>query len=108
MAQALSRFRFRFRFSLRTLLLLVMLIGSGTTLWWRWAPWEYSKVLCRGDAGEIISSNYSGERTLFAVAGHVTRVWYAAAGKCISEIHSRRSYHRLAWFSPGSRMLATC
>ena len=28
------------RFSLRTLLLSSLLIGSGTTLWWHWEPWQ--------------------------------------------------------------------
>ncbi len=31
--------RRRLRFSLRTLLIFVLLLGSATTLWWRWEPW---------------------------------------------------------------------
>src|SRR5258708_3409921 len=51
MAKAPSRFRrWLPRYSLGTLVLVVMLIGSGTTLWWRWAPWYIKRLLQIYDA----------------------------------------------------------
>lgn len=69
------------RFSLRSLLLATLLIGSATTLWWRWEPWvvehEFSPT---GDSCQIIPSQLIGKRFLPVWANGSTYIYDLSDG----------------------------
>src|SRR5436853_405094 len=69
----------RFRFSLRTLLLAVLLIGSGTTLWWNWEPW----VLERRIASRHAQVSFSPDGKFLLGTGHglIMDVWNVETGE---------------------------
>ena len=106
------------RFSLRSLILLIVLISSGTGLWYRWEPWRPGLVL-EGHSASVNFAAFSpdGKRIVTASGDTTARVWDAAGGKSLavlsgqSESMTALSGHSMpvlsAAFSPDGARIVT-
>jgi WD40 repeat protein len=95
------------RFTLRTLLIAVLLIGSGTTLWWHWRPWVQILQVDGHDAGnQAVAFSPDGRWILSNGQANDTRVRDAATGVQVATMEC----HMCAapTFSPDSQCVITC
>ena len=109
--------RWRPRFSLRTLLLCTLLVGSGTTLWWHWEPWNELNTLELGDLvtqstepsgsvpcaylaandSRVVTKNWDG----------VVQVWDATNGQLIGQRKWDSNPWRSVTISPDGEMVTS-